>query len=353
MVFTSALWVICALVGGVAGGEVGTMRGAALGTWIGMLFYWWQFRLALQEYGKLPAGSRFWWARSAGRHRSIPTPALTLSPDLTVLPDHVPKAAASTQATTIRSLPPTPVLPSAGQRPPERTATRPSVPRGAAKPHRRVKRSSAAARALLATGAMVVLAVAAATGWRLAHESTGTHGSIGASAPASVPVRAPTPANAHAPTPASARALKPVSAVSFDPYGDSQGENSQLASLAIDASPTTAWHTDWYTTARFGNLKPGTGLLLDMGQKVTITGVRLLLGSTRGADLQLRAGDTASSLRDLRPVARATDASGHVHLQLNEPAHGRYVLIWFIKLPPDTSGTFQLSVYNVILKGWR
>jgi hypothetical protein len=25
------------------------------------------------------------------------------------------------------------------------------------------------------------------------------------------------------------------------------------------------WHADWYTTARFGNLYPGTGLLVDMG----------------------------------------------------------------------------------------
>ena len=42
---------------------------------------------------------------------------------------------------------------------------------------------------------------------------------------------------------------------------------------AIDASRATAWRTDWYTTARFGNLYPGTGLLLDMGHPVTITGV--------------------------------------------------------------------------------
>jgi len=31
----------------------------------------------------------------------------------------------------------------------------------------------------------------------------------------------------------------------------------------------------------------------------------------------------------------------------------RYVLIWFTRLPPDTSGTFQASVANVALQGQR
>ena len=70
--------------------------------------------------------------------------------------------------------------------------------------------------------------------------------------------------------------------MSFDPYGDGQGENNQLAYLAIDGNPATAWHTEWYASASFGGLKPGTGLLLDMGRTVTISTVRVLLGSHAG-----------------------------------------------------------------------
>jgi len=66
---------------------------------------------------------------------------------------------------------------------------------------------------------------------------------------------------------AAARALTPVSAAAFDPYDDGQGDNSRLAHLAIDAGPATGWHTDWYATASFGNLKPGTDLLLDMAAR--------------------------------------------------------------------------------------
>jgi hypothetical protein len=40
-----------------------------------------------------------------------------------------------------------------------------------------------------------------------------------------------------------------------------------------------------------------------------------------------------------------------MRLRLTTPAHGRYVLIWFTRLPPDPAGTFQASVHNVRLEG--
>ena len=171
----------------------------------------------------------------------------------------------------------------------------------------------------------------------------------------------PTPAITHVPTPsahptaptqslAPVRALTPVSAAAYGPGGAAQGDNPQRARLAIDGSAATAWHTDWYTTALFGNLQSGTGLLLDMGRPVTITGAQITLGSIPGADIQLRAGDVPS-LAGLRPVAQATGAGGVVRLSLAASASGRYVLLWFTRLPPDTSGTFQASVYDVRLEG--
>jgi hypothetical protein len=147
-----------------------------------------------------------------------------------------------------------------------------------------------------------------------------------------------------------ARTLTPASARAFGPYGSGQGDNPQRAHLAIDGSLVSAWHTDWYTTARFGNLYPGTGLLVDMGQPVTITAAQVRLGRAHGARFQLRAG-AAPSLANLPPVASAASAGGLVRLQLATPAHGRYVLIWFTRLPPDPAGTFQASVHNLRLEG--
>ncbi|HEY7361541.1 MAG TPA: serine/threonine protein kinase, partial [Streptosporangiaceae bacterium] len=100
----------------------------------------------------------------------------------------------------------------------------------------------------------------------------------------------------------------------------------------------------------FGNLYPGTGLRLDMGHPVTVTGVRISLGSAAGAALQIRVG-AARGLAQRPPVARAAGAAGVLRLRFSRPAHGRYVLLWFTRLPADPAGTFQASVYNIKLTG--
>ena len=184
---------------------------------------------------------------------------------------------------------------------------------------------------------LLILLVSVLGGWLLGHHGSSPHSSA--------------PASGASGTVTHSRVLRPVSAAAFDPYGS--GQNTQIARLAIDGSAATAWHTEWYTTARFGNLKPGTGLLIDMGRRVTITSARITLGSAHGADFQLRVGATATSLARMRVAAHAADAGGLVDLRLARPAHGRYVLIWFTRLPPDSSGTFEASVYNVRLAGYR
>jgi hypothetical protein len=89
---------------------------------------------------------------------------------------------------------------------------------------------------------------------------------------------------------------------------------------------------------------------VDLGRTETIDSVQLTLGTTPGADLQMRVGNTPT-LADLSTVASATDAGGTVPLRPTAPAQGRYVLIWFTKLPPDSSGTFQAMVYNLSVQG--
>lgn len=178
-----------------------------------------------------------------------------------------------------------------------------------------------------------------------AHPVTRSPTAAGTQAPAT-----PSPANPATPASAGVRKLTPAGAAAFNPSGAGQGDHSELAHLAIDGKSATAWRTDWYTTARFGNLYPGTGLLVDMGKATTITAARITLGRADGADFQLRVG-TAPAMADLSPVAHAANTGGVVRLRLSSPAHGRYVLIWFTSLPPDSSGTFQVSVYNVRLEG--
>ena len=143
--------------------------------------------------------------------------------------------------------------------------------------------------------------------------------------------------------------VKPVSASGFG-GGGTAGDNSQNAGLAIDGNPGTAWRTDWYSTPRFGNLYPGTGLLLDMGHQVTVDKVRIKIGPAQGTHFQIRVG-SGRDLAQLPVVARSAGPGGVLRLRLASPAQGRYVLVWFTVLPPDPGGTFQASVFNVVVRG--
>jgi len=156
-------------------------------------------------------------------------------------------------------------------------------------------------------------------------------------------------ATASAP-PVAPRALTPASVAAFGPGGTATGDDPRRAAFALGDDPASPWYSDWYTTANFGNLQAGTGLLLDMGRPVTVTSVRLSLGRIAGTGLQLRAGDTPV-LADLRRVASTSGAAGTVYVSLTAPVHARYLLIWFTRLPPDPSGTYQVSVYRIRVQG--
>jgi hypothetical protein len=99
-------------------------------------------------------------------------------------------------------------------------------------------------------------------------------------------------------------------------------------------------------------LKHGTGLLLDLGGRVTVTSVRLDLAEYQGADVQIRVGN-GTTPQDLLVAAKASDVGGVVKLTLRQPAAARYLLIWFTQLPPDGSGHYQASVSNVVVTGRR
>ena len=75
----------------------------------------------------------------------------------------------------------------------------------------------------------------------------------------------------------------PLSAAeAFGPEGVGDGDNPSGAVHVIDSNSALPWSTNWYTTAKFGMLKSGTGLLVTLGHQSTITSVRLDLTGYRG-----------------------------------------------------------------------
>ena len=147
-----------------------------------------------------------------------------------------------------------------------------------------------------------------------------------------------------------ARPLGVASVTAFGPAGTADGDNPAIAYRILDVSTEEPWYSQWYATPSFGGLRTGTGLLLDLGRDATVTDVVLSLGSAAGTDVQVRVGDTPSV--DLLPtVASAYDAVGTVRLKATPPGKGRYVLIWFVRLPSSGQGHYQVDVYNVSVDG--
>lgn len=158
-----------------------------------------------------------------------------------------------------------------------------------------------------------------------------------------------TPTATARPAALRAQTIAAVSAVAFGPLGTADGDNPTIAARVL-TDPALGWLTQWYASADFGDLKQGTGLLLDMGRTVTITTVSLSLGSHPGAELELRLG-AAPDLSVLPVVATATATGDQLSVPLTTPARARYVLVWFTKLPPDGAGTYQVVVHDVTVRG--
>jgi cytoskeletal protein RodZ len=180
-----------------------------------------------------------------------------------------------------------------------------------------------------------------------------------AAARASASAQASASASAQARQAAAARAaaqrvisLPVASAMAFGPDGFADGDDSVGAGNVIARNASQPWSTQWYNTATFGLLKHGTGLLLDLGGKDTVTSVRLDLAQYQGADLQLRVGN-GTALPNLKLAATADNAGGVVTLTLHHPVAARYLLIWFTQLPPNGSGQYAETVSHVAVSGRR
>jgi hypothetical protein len=174
--------------------------------------------------------------------------------------------------------------------------------------------------------------------------------SVGASARKSAAKAAP-----HAKRTAPARRV-PVRqlavsfAEAFGPDGPGDGDNPDNAMNAVRPGAAQPWNTQWYKSARFGALKSGTGLLLDMGSTVTITSVTVRLGPRPGAELELRVAQQPDPAA-FRTSGTVTAASATATLTPAAPVQARYVLLWCTRLPPSGTGTYQLFVHRVTVEG--
>src|ERR1700689_623849 len=225
-------------------------------------------------------------------------------------------------------------------------------------------------RVLLTVVVVVVLAVIAVTVWAVALRTPSNN-----SASAGTGARAKSSSTAKPPATAAGTVLKPVNDSTFNPYGNPAGntEDSTLAIDAIDGSTTTGWATSYYLgSPKFGGLKPGAGLLINMGRQVRLSQVKLLFGpgsTTPGVYLG-NAGPSAATSSNALSLFKlvspqAAGAGSHAFNVSSADANdtGQYVLIWLTSLPkmvnPPASVVnqahgqqiYQGLIYDVVIRG--
>lgn len=165
--------------------------------------------------------------------------------------------------------------------------------------------------------------------------------------------------NRPAAAPPTSGPLAVVTATDFDPKADggSGRENRKQAKLAIDGDLKTGWRTERYKTLpTLGGLKPGVGLVLDLGQTRLVDSVQLrLAGSPTSVELRVPAaeGDIAptTSVQKWRLLHNAADAGVDLEWRLEQPTQTRFLLVYLTSLPPVGEGYFRGEIREVTVHG--
>jgi len=150
---------------------------------------------------------------------------------------------------------------------------------------------------------------------------------------------------------ASASALSISHVVSYDPQGD-HTESAGEVQFATDGDPATAWHTERYTTALFGNLgKEGVGLEITLSAPAEPTELDLTSPSSGGSFEVLGPGPLTGGTGPRPVLGRGTFNGGSVSVPLERTDAGTDYILWITSLPPDPEGQFRAAVAEVSLRG--
>ncbi len=146
-----------------------------------------------------------------------------------------------------------------------------------------------------------------------------------------------------------------------------RGDGTELgdAGLTVDGSDTTGWSTDDYKQANFGGIKPGMGILIDLGQPTKIEAVKVVVNQT-GSSVELRQGASdpgdglsgaqartadGTLVKGFTPIGQPfTDYDGTTMVFSLDDTTVQYLMVWITKLPPKGS-QFALTVNEITVIG--
>ncbi|MGJ6981622.1 protein kinase family protein [Aestuariimicrobium soli] len=160
---------------------------------------------------------------------------------------------------------------------------------------------------------------------------------------------------AGSPSPTAAQKLPIAKVDDFDPEADGGNteENPNLIALAWDGKPSTAWTTLTYRgNPKLGGLKPGVGLVVDLGQPVAVGAVKLTLqGQPTAVALYVPQGNASSvttpdmtTVERWKQVANNGSAGTSVTLKPATPVTTRFVLVYLTSLPKVDEGRYRAAI---------
>ncbi|MCF3960942.1 protein kinase family protein [Streptomyces fuscigenes] len=135
----------------------------------------------------------------------------------------------------------------------------------------------------------------------------------------------------------------------FDPPPGDGSENPEDVPKATDGDPATAWETKRYLgEPTFGNLKPGVGLVLDLGTAQTVGSVTVDFVGDTSVELRAAAPDASAPPTTADGFTKIAQGSGEkVPLKPSKPVRARYVLVWLTKLPAVGDGGYRGEVSEI------
>ena len=144
--------------------------------------------------------------------------------------------------------------------------------------------------------------------------------------------------------------IEDTTARALDPQGETPEENSELASLAVDGDPATAWPTSVYFD-QLGpppGLKTGVGLVVDLGEPREVAQIDLTtVGSPTDVTYFLTDSDP-SAVADLEPVAQETVSQERLRTRLDTPVSAQYLVVWITSLPAF-GADFRAEIAEVVV----
>jgi len=143
------------------------------------------------------------------------------------------------------------------------------------------------------------------------------------------------------------------------PPGDRS--NAGEAAKTVDKDKSSAWDTEGFNTPKFGNLKAGMGVLIDLGSWRTVANVQMETNAP-GVAVDIRTGPTDpgnSSNGDKKIVetykklgATTVTEGPRILLDPFDPnTKYRYVLVWLTQLPKGDDGRYRISVSDIQVYG--